>query len=118
MPPPRQILLLTEESGVGGVQTTLGLLSSALAARGWQIARLPVRRGRPSLWACWQAARRAQVLVASNNFWPAYWAVALGWLSGRPSVVWVHGPLSEVLQQVGASRAKRSLLANLISLKR
>lgn len=107
MPPPRQILLLTEESGVGGVQTTLGLLSSALAARGWQIARLPVRRGRPSLWACWQAARRAQVLVASNNFWPAYWAVALGWLSGRPSVVWVHGPLSEVLQQAGASRAKR-----------
>lgn len=106
MKPPRHVLLLTEESGVGGVQTTLGWLTSALASRGWQLTRLSVRQGRPSLWACWQAARRAQVLVASNNFWPAYWAVALGWLSGRPSVVWVHGPLAEVLQQAGASRRK------------
>ena len=55
----RQVLLLTEESGVGGVQTTLLWLESGLAARGWQVTRLPVRRGRPSLWACWQAARRA-----------------------------------------------------------
>ena len=102
----RQVLLLTEESGVGGVQTTLSLLTTALLARGWQVTRLSVRQGRPSLWACWQAARQAQVLVASNNFWPAYWAVALGWLSGRPSVVWVHGPLHEVLQQAGASRRK------------
>ena len=102
----RQVLLLTEESGVGGVQTTLSLLTTALAARGWQVRRLSVRQGRPSLWVCWQAARQAQVLVASNTFWPAYWAVALGWLSGRPSVVWVHGPLHEVLRQAGASRPK------------
>lgn len=103
---PRRILLLTEESGVGGVQTTLQLLESALTPRGWQITRLPLRQGRPSLWACWQAARRAQVLVASNNFWPAYWAVALGWLSHRPTVVWVHGPLQAVLEQSGVSRLK------------
>ena len=102
----RHVLLLTEESGVGGVQTTLNLLTTALAALGWQVTRLSVRQGRPSLWACWQAARQAQVLVASNNFWPSYWAVALGWLSGRPSVVWVHGPLNEVLRQAGASRRK------------
>lgn len=102
----RQVLLLTEESGVGGVQTTLSLLTTALLARGWQVTRLSVRQGRPSLWACWQAARQAQVLVASNNFWPAYWAVVLGWLTGRPSVMWVHGPLHEVLQQAGASRRK------------
>ena len=103
----RQVLLLTEESGLGGVHTTLGLLTSALVERGWQVTRLPLRQGRPSLWACWQAARRAQVLVASNNFWPAYAAVALGWLTRRPRVVWVHGPLGEVLQQAGASRLKR-----------
>jgi glycosyltransferase involved in cell wall biosynthesis len=106
----RQVLLLTEESGVGGVQTTLHWLESGLTERGWQVTRLPVRRGRPSLWACWQAARRAQVLVASNNFWPAYVAVALGWLARRPSVVWVHGPLHEVLQQAGASRLKTAWL--------
>ena len=99
---PRHILLLTEESGVGGVQTTLYWLESGLAERGWQVTRLSVRRGRPSLWACWQAARRAQVLVASNNFRPAYAAVALAWLARKPSVVWVHGPLHEVLQQAGA----------------
>lgn len=107
---PRHILLLTEESGVGGVQTTLHWLESGLAARGWHVSRLPVRRGRPSLWACWQAARRAQVLVASNNFWPAYVAVALAGLARRPSVVWVHGPLHEVLQQAGASRLKTGWL--------
>ena len=107
---PRQVLLLTEESGVGGVQTTLHWLESGLAERGWQVTWLPVRRGRPSLWACWQAARRAQVLVASNNFRPAYAAVALAWLARRPSVVWVHGPLHEVLQQAGASNLKTAWL--------
>jgi len=106
----RQVLLLTEESGVGGVQTTLHWLESDLTERGWQVTRLPVRRGRPPLWACWQAARRAQVLVASNNFWPAYVAVALAGLARRPSVVWVHGPLHEVLQQAGASRLKTAWL--------
>ena len=110
MSSPRQVLLLTEESGVGGVQTTLHWLESGLAARGWHVTRLPVRRGRPSLWACWQAARRAQVLVASNNFRPTYAAVALAWLARRPSVVWVHGPLHEVLQQAGASRLKTGWL--------
>ncbi len=106
MSSPRHILLLTEESGVGGVQTTLHWLESGLDERGWHVTRLPVRRGRPSLWACWQAARRAQVLVASNNFWPAYVAVVLAGLARRPSVVWVHGPLHEVLLQAGASRLK------------
>lgn len=110
MSSPRQVLLLTEESGVGGVQTTLHWLESGLVERGWHVTRLPVRRGRPSLWACWQAARRAQVLVASNNFRPAYAAVALAWLARRPSVVWVHGPLHEVLQQAGASRLKTGWL--------
>ena len=106
----RQVLLLTEESGVGGVQTMLHWLESGLAERGWQVTRLPVRQGRPSLWACWQAARWAQVLVASNNFLPAYAAVALAWLARRPSVVWVHGPLHEVLQQAGASSLKTAWL--------
>jgi glycosyltransferase involved in cell wall biosynthesis len=107
---PRHVLLLTEESGVGGVQTTLHWLESGLTERGWQVTRLSVRRGRPSLWACWQATRRAQVLVASNNFLPAYAAVALAWLARRPSLVWVHGPLHEVLQQAGASRLKTAWL--------
>lgn len=106
----RQVLLLTEESGVGGVQTTLHWLESGLTERGWQVTRLPVRHGRPSLWACWQAARRAQVLVASNNFLPAYVAVALAWLARKPSVVWVHGPLHEVLQQAGVSPLKTAWL--------
>jgi hypothetical protein len=85
-------LLLTEESGVGGVQTTLHWLESGLAERGWQVTRLPVRQGRPSLWACWQAARRAQVLVASNNFWPAYGAVSMAGLARSPRLIRVHCP--------------------------
>ncbi len=109
-PPPHRLLLLSEEQGHGGVHTALGLLKQGLSARGWTVHSLSVRAGRPGLLALLAAAREAEVIVASNNFQPAYWAVLLGLLAHRPSVVWVHGPLAEVLQARPVAWWRRGLL--------
>lgn len=105
-----QVLLLTEEQGPGGIHTMVSLLSQALHSRGWQVQQVNVRHKRPRFLQLLAMARQAQVVIASNNFLPAYWAVLLGLLSQRPSVVWVHGPLAEVLQQQPASWFKRQLM--------
>jgi len=106
----RRALLLTEEQGPGGVHTALGLLTQALGARGWQLHTLGVRADRPGFLQLLQHARQADVLIASNNFQPAYWAVLLGLLAHRPSVVWVHGPLAEVWQAQPTAGWRRALL--------
>jgi glycosyltransferase involved in cell wall biosynthesis len=108
--PTHRLLLLSEEQGHGGVHTALGLLTQSLSARGWTVRSLSVRDGRPGLLALLAAAREAELIVASNNFQPAYWAVLLGLLAHRPSVVWVHGPLAEVLQARPVSAWRRVLL--------
>ena len=105
-----RVLLLHEESGPGGVHTLLQIWQQGLQAQGWTVDAVPVREGRPQLLALLERARQAQVLVASNNFLPAYWAVLLGLLGQRPSVVWVHGPLQEVLRERPVSWLKRQLL--------
>lgn len=106
----RRLLLLTEERGHGGVHTLLDLLQQGLSARGWSVDTVNVRHDRPGFLELLARARRARVVVASNNFSPAYWAVLLGLLAHRPSVVWVHGPLAEVLRQRPVSWFRRQLL--------
>ncbi|MBM3387434.1 MAG: glycosyltransferase, partial [Betaproteobacteria bacterium] len=105
-----RLLLLSEEQGHGGVHTALGLLRTALAAQGWQVHTCSVRAGRPGWLALLAQAHQADVLVASNNFQPAYWTVLLGLMVQRPSVVWVHGPLAEVLAAQPVSWPRRLLL--------
>jgi len=94
-----RLLILNEEQGHGGVHTVSTVLQAQLQARGWTVETQAVRGQRLSPGSLWRAARQADVLLASNNFRPAYVAVLLGRLSRRPSVVWVHGPLREVLAQ-------------------
>ena len=105
-----RVLLLHEETGPGGVHTLLQIWQQGLQAQGWTVDAAPVRAERPGLLSLLERARQAQVLVASNNFLPAYWAVLLGLLAQRPSVVWVHGPLQEVLRERPVSWLKRQLL--------
>ena len=107
---PGHMLLLTEEQSHGGVHTLLAVLQQALTAQGWQVETVNIRHGRPGFLQLLARARHAQVLVASNNFSPAYWTVLLGLLAHRPSVVWVHGPLTEVLRQQPVSWFRRQLL--------
>ena len=89
----------TESQGHGGVQTVTRVLHAQLQLHGWQVETVAVRGQRLRWLSLWRQARQADVLLASNNFRPAYVAVLLGLLSRRPSVVWVHGPLREVLAQ-------------------
>ena len=93
----RSVLILTEERGAGGIHTVTNHLQSALAAQGWSVQMQSVRHQRPGFLTLFNLARHARLVIASNNFLPAYWAVLLGILARRPSVIWVHGPLSEVL---------------------
>jgi glycosyltransferase involved in cell wall biosynthesis len=95
-----QLLILTEAHGHGGVQTVTTVLQQQLQARGWTVETAAVRGQPLRAGALWRAARSADVLLACNNFRPAYVAVLLGLLSRRPSVVWVHGPVREVLRAV------------------
>lgn len=94
----------------------LGWLQQTLAAHGWVIEQVSVRTGRPPWPALVEQARQADVLIASNNFQPAYWAVLLGLLAHRPAVIWVHGPLAQVLRHNPPSAIKRGFLQGIYNL--
>lgn len=109
-------LLISEEQGTGGIQTTLGCLRQELIRHGWRVEQINVRNHRPAWLTLVQQAQTCDVLIASNNFLPAYWAVLLGLLTQRPAVVWVHGPLDEVLQHSRASAIKKGFLQGIYNL--
>jgi glycosyltransferase involved in cell wall biosynthesis len=92
-----RLLIITEEQGHGGIHTVTGLLTEALRNLGWTVDSLAVRGPQAQWRSLWRKARQADVLLASNNFLPAYVAVLAGAVVRRPSVVWVHGPLQAVL---------------------
>lgn len=100
-----RILLLQEDQISGGVRTISNTLCQALRQRGWLIRELALNQ------CSWQqrltAARQCDVLLASHNFRPAYLAWVIGLLLRKPVLVWVHGPLQEVLAQARSSPFKR-----------
>lgn len=106
--PPLHILLLQEDQALGGVTTITNTLGQALQQLGWRVTTLALNQ------SGWRqrlaAARQCNLMVASNNFRPAYVAWGLGLLLRKPVVVWVHGPLQEVLDQAGATNPKRAWL--------
>jgi glycosyltransferase involved in cell wall biosynthesis len=106
--PTRSILLLQENTAVGGIHTITQALADALRRAGHAPAALAVR-GTP-LRALLHAARQADLIVATNGFLPAYAAWLLGRLLRKPMVAWLHGPTQEVLEQAQASAAKRAWL--------
>jgi glycosyltransferase involved in cell wall biosynthesis len=103
-----RVLLLLEDQATGGVSTVSRTLAEVLRQRGWGVDELALNA---ASWAQRLAAvRRCDVLLASHNFQPAYIAWALGRLLGKPTVVWVHGPLQEVVTQAGTSASKQAWL--------
>ena len=103
-----RVLLLQEDQGIGGVSTITNTLSQSLRQQGWPVTELALNR------CGWRErltmAGQCDVMLASHNFKPAYVAWALGKLARKPVVVWVHGPLQEVLTQANASAIKRAWL--------
>ncbi len=103
-----RVLLLQEDQAAGGVSTISRTLCDALRQQDWPIIELALNR------CGWcqrlSAATKCDVILASHNFKPAYVAWVLGLLLHKPVVVWVHGPLSEVLEQAQASVLKRAWL--------
>ena len=103
-----RVLLLQEDQASGGVSTISSTLCEALRQQQWQVRELALNR---CGWrARLSAASQCDVILASHNFKPAYLAWALGLLLRKPVLVWVHGPLSEVLEQAHASVFKRAWL--------
>lgn len=105
--PPR-VCLLHDGLPTGGIATVCGALLRGLRGAGWQVLSRPTGL---SNWAgLWRDARASDVLLAVHGFRPAYVASGLGLVTRRPVVVWMHGPLQEVLQQAGAGPSKRAWL--------
>ena len=102
-PPPR-VCLLRDSPRLGGVGTIVQELHDGLRDAGWAVDTAPPHP------RAWHAARQAGVLLATHSFGPAYAAWALGRALGKPWVVWVHGPLQEVLAEARAHPAKRAWL--------
>lgn len=106
-PPPR-VLMLQEDQAIGGVNVMVGELLDGLRASGWWVAAQPLNQRHPA--ACWRAARQSDVILATNNFRTAYVAWILGLLLRKPVVVWVHGPLMDVLSEAPPHPLKRARL--------
>lgn len=103
-----RVLLLQEDQATGGVTTITTTLCQALRQQGWPITTLALNLcGWPQRLT---AARQCDVILSSHNFRPAYVAWALGLLLRKPVLVWVHGPLQEVLAQAQTSPLKRGWL--------
>ncbi len=102
-PPPR-VCLLRDGPHLGGVGTIVQELHDGLQSAGWAVDTAPPHP------CVWRAARQAGVLLATHSFGPAYAAWALGRALDKPWVVWVHGPLQEVLAEAHAHPAKRAWL--------
>lgn len=101
-------MLLHEDQASGGVRTISRTLCQALRQHGWAVRELALSE---SGWRQrWAAARQCDVLLASHNFRPAYLAWLLGALLRKPVLVWVHGPLQEVLVQARTGVFKRCWL--------
>lgn len=103
-----RVLLLHEDQASGGVRTISSTLCQALRQRGWTVRELALSE---SGWCQrWSAARQCDVLLASHNFRPAYLAWVIGMLLRKPMLVWVHGPLQQVLAQAQTGVLKRCWL--------
>ncbi|RYF01621.1 MAG: glycosyltransferase [Comamonadaceae bacterium] len=107
-----RVLLLRENAAIGGVNAMVDELRGGLQGLGWESLHVQTLSG-CSIPALLRAAWRCDAIVATNNFRTAYVGWALGQLFRRPCVVWVHGPLQQVLSQAPASRAKLAVLRQL-----
>ena len=104
-----KLLLIQENTATGGVSRISEHLTQGLHAHGWVTHSISLRQGSLVLRfiQAWTHAKHCDVLLATHNFLPAYatWLVSL--LTGKPWVMWVHGPIIPVLAFAQASARKQ-----------
>jgi len=106
-----RILLLQDlatSNNWGGVQTMTHTLQLALQEQGFVVNALPWQHTK--FCELLRVARQSDIVVASHNFGPTYFGVAIKVLTRKPLVAWVHGPLLDVLNMSKASWWKRRWL--------
>jgi glycosyltransferase involved in cell wall biosynthesis len=104
-------LFVHDNPGFGGVDHITMQLVTGLQDRGWTIEHWYLRRrGLDVLRLASRAIRQRGVVVATQNFSAAYAAALLAVLCRRPWVMWVHGPVLDVLRMAGTGNAKRAWL--------
>lgn len=103
-----RVCLLQDSPSLGGVHTIVNELERGLRQSGWSVQNQPLRG--QAISPLLHSTRAAQVLLATHNFLPAYTAWMLDALRHTPWVVWVHGPIQEVLAAAHCSGTKRHAL--------
>jgi glycosyltransferase involved in cell wall biosynthesis len=106
----RHVLFVHDNRSLGGVGAMSQQIAQGLALRGWSIEHLHVSGVAASLPAVARLARRAGVVLATQNFSASYVAAGIAAACRRPWVMCVHGPITEVLEAAPPSAAKRRLL--------
>lgn len=105
-----RLLVLFEEHGVGGVRTMLQVLTRLLSDRCESIEMGCISGASADWRLVFRQASHASVILASNAYRPAYLAVFVGWVLRKPVVVWVHGPVGEVMAMARTGWMRRQLM--------
>lgn len=107
----RYALFVHDNPGFGGVGNVATQLAEGLQDLGWTIEHWNMRLARsdaPRVAA--RLARHRGIAVATQNFSAAYASACIALLSRRPRVMWVHGPVVDVLRMGNTSAAKKAWL--------
>jgi glycosyltransferase involved in cell wall biosynthesis len=107
-----RLLLVQENNAPGGITRVTQQLTQDLIEIGWTVTSIQIKDG-PILGRLINAlvlAAKHDVLLATHNFFPAYITWILHLLTRKPWVMWVHGPILEVLELANTSVIKRRFL--------
>lgn len=104
-------LFVHDDPGFGGVAHVAAQLAEGLRGQGWEVEHWNARLAPgDALKFAARLRKRHGIAVATQNFSAAYACAALAVLARRPWVMWVHGPVVDVLCMAGAGAAKSALL--------
>jgi glycosyltransferase involved in cell wall biosynthesis len=105
------VLFVHDNPGFGGVGHVAAQLAEGLQERGWEVEHWNVRHASSRvLQVAGRLARRRGIVVATQNFSAAYVSALVALASRRPWVMWVHGPVLDVLRTGDTSQAKHKWL--------
>lgn len=106
----RHALFVHDNRSLGGVGHVSQQIALGLSQRGWAVDHLNLAQP-ASAWAHLSKVSQAKgVIVATQNFSTSYVACALGAIAGRPWVMCVHGPVTDVIRMARVDAFKQKLM--------